>query len=181
MYKMTLHGQRVTIQAVGDKFDVSYDGKLFAELWEAEKRKNQFTWSNKEKKHDPYQLSDFGNKWDAVSKPTSREVGFSKGLEVRNKYEEDKNQSPDGDEDKEWKKKQKEKKRKERQEAEKRQNEAALTSGFDHGFNNLASYNGYEAGEKDDFRTSHSAVPEQQQPKEPEKPKEQKQVKNSDF
>ena len=38
-------------------------------------------------------------------------------------------------------------------------NEAALTTGFDHGFKNLASYNGFEAGEKvENFQSSHSAA-----------------------
>ena len=43
-------------------------------------------------------------------------------------------------------------------EREKQQNEAALSSGFDHGFGSLATYNGYEAGEKlPENYASHSA------------------------
>ena len=34
-------------------------------------------------------------------------------------------------------------------EKEKRVSEAALTSGFDHGFANLASYDGFEAGKQE--------------------------------
>ena len=42
------------------------------------------------------------------------------------------------------------------QEKEKQQHEAALESGFDHGFGGLASYNGFEPGEKGEFGTSVS-------------------------
>ena len=53
----------------------------------------------------------------------------------------------------------KKEKEKKKRETEKRASEAALTDGFDHGFGNLASYKGYEAGEKEgEFRTSHSAT-----------------------
>jgi len=57
---------------------------------------------------------------------------------------------------KEEKRRAKEKKREvqERQEAE-----AALESGFDHGFSNLASYNDREVQGMTDYRPSHSAVP----------------------
>ena len=39
-YKLTLHGHRILLTAVGDSFDLQYDGKLFATLWEEEKRKS---------------------------------------------------------------------------------------------------------------------------------------------
>ena len=46
--------------AVDDSFDIQYDGKLFGFLWEQEKSKSAFTWSNKDKKHNPYEAKEFG-------------------------------------------------------------------------------------------------------------------------
>ena len=44
IYQMTIGGKRLTLQAVGDGFDLVYDGTMFNVLWEQEKRKNTFTW-----------------------------------------------------------------------------------------------------------------------------------------
>ena len=86
-----------------------------------------------------------------MSKPTSREVGFSKSIQVQEEEERKKDwddMSPTSK--REAEKKRAERKKEKQREKEKRTSEAALTSGFDHGFANLASYNGFEAGEKED-------------------------------
>ena len=41
---MNIGGKRVTIQTVGDGFDLTYEGTMFQVLWEQAKRKNTFTW-----------------------------------------------------------------------------------------------------------------------------------------
>lgn len=76
--------------AVGESYDLQYDGKLFGMLWEQEKAKSSFNWQNKDKKHDAFKAHDFGQNLDSVNKPTSREVGFSKSIEVHNSPEEEK-------------------------------------------------------------------------------------------
>ena len=69
---MPVHGKRITIQAVNDGFDIMYDGTMFQVLWEQEKRKNQFTWDNKNKKHDAFAVREFGATVDRVVAPTTR-------------------------------------------------------------------------------------------------------------
>ena len=54
VYKMSIDGKRVTLQEVGESFDLIYDGKFFQEVWEHEKRKNTFNWNNRSSKHDAY-------------------------------------------------------------------------------------------------------------------------------
>ena len=70
---MTLHGKRINLQAVNDSFDLLVDGSMFNVLWEQEKRKSQFTWDNKNKKHDPFAVHAFGDKVDRNVAPTTRE------------------------------------------------------------------------------------------------------------
>ena len=73
MHQLTLGGKRVTIQAVNDGFDLVYEGTMFQVLWEQEKRKSAFTWENKNKRHDPFAVHDFGDKVSKVVAPTTRE------------------------------------------------------------------------------------------------------------
>ena len=72
---MTLGGKRLTLQAVGDGFDLVYEGTMFNVLWEQEKRKNAFTWQNKDRKHDAFEVHTFGENVDRVVQPTTRDRG----------------------------------------------------------------------------------------------------------
>lgn len=83
MYQMNVHGKRITVQAVGDGFDLMYDGSMFQVLWEQEKRKNAFTWQNKNKRHDPFAVHEFGDKVDQVVKPTTREHGSAAAMNIQ--------------------------------------------------------------------------------------------------
>lgn len=47
---------------------------MFQTLWEQEKRKSQFTWENRNKKHDAFAVHDFGQNVDRVVAPTTREA-----------------------------------------------------------------------------------------------------------
>jgi len=73
MYQCQVHGQRVTIQAVNDTFDLVYEGNMFQVLWEQEKKKSSFNWENRNKRHDPFAVHDFGKNIDRVVAPTTRE------------------------------------------------------------------------------------------------------------
>ena len=177
--------------SVGEaSFDLQYDGKLFGQMWEEDKRKSAFNWQNKDKKHDPYKAQTYGDKVETINKPTSREVGFSKSINMQN--EEGKDQvweelSPDQKLEQERKRRERQKKQKDQEDRrrrdEKRENEAAVTFGFDHGFGNLASYNDEEVGEND-FRTSHSAAAHEKEniPAQPkEEPKANTASNNDEF
>ena len=84
--------------AVGESFDLQYDNKMFGMLWEQEKSKNAFSWSNKDKKHNPYEAKDFGNNLEAVSNPTSREVGFTRSLEIQDSFKSNEEKKEESDE-----------------------------------------------------------------------------------
>jgi len=73
IYQFNLHGKRFTIQSVNDGFDIQYEGTFFQVLWESEKRKSQFNWDNKNKKHDAFTVRNFGENVDSVVAPTTRE------------------------------------------------------------------------------------------------------------
>ena len=51
-------------------------------LWEQAKRKNAFTWDNKNKRHDPFAVHEFGAKVDKVVAPTTREQGTKAAMEL---------------------------------------------------------------------------------------------------
>lgn len=80
---MQIHGKRVSIQAVGDGFDILYDGTMFQVLWEQEKRKNAFNWQNKNKRHDPFAVHEFGGTVDRVVAPTTREQGSAAAVNLQ--------------------------------------------------------------------------------------------------
>lgn len=80
MYQLNLHGKRLMLQAVNDGFDLVYDGNMFQVLWEQAKRKNAFTWENKNSKHNPYSVHAFGANVDRVVAPTTREQGTRAGI-----------------------------------------------------------------------------------------------------
>ena len=42
MYQLSVHGKKISIQAVNDGFDLVFDGTMFQVLWEQEKRKITF-------------------------------------------------------------------------------------------------------------------------------------------
>lgn len=79
MYQMQIYGHRITLQAVNDSFDIVFKGTMFMVLWEQAKRKNNFTWENRNRKHDPFAVHDFGQKVDRVVAPTSREKNTKEG------------------------------------------------------------------------------------------------------
>ena len=81
-YQMSISGKRVTLQAVNEGFDLVYDGNMFQVLWEQAKRKNAFTWDNKNKRHDPFAVHEFGAKVDKVVAPTTREQGTKAAMEL---------------------------------------------------------------------------------------------------
>lgn len=83
MYQMQVHGKRLTIQAVNDGFDLVYEGTMFQVLWEQEKRKNAFTWQNKNKRHDPFAVHEFGEAVDKVVAPTTREQGTKAAQQIQ--------------------------------------------------------------------------------------------------
>jgi len=83
MYQMNVHGKRITVQTVGDGFDLMYDGSMFQVLWEQEKRKNAFTWQNKNKRHDPFAVHEFGDKVNQVVAPTTRERGTAAAMNIQ--------------------------------------------------------------------------------------------------
>ena len=80
---MNIHGKRVSIQAVGDGFDLLFDGTMFQVLWEQEKRKNAFTWQNKNKRHDPFAVHEFGGNVDKVVAPTTRDQGSAAAMHLQ--------------------------------------------------------------------------------------------------
>ena len=43
-----------------DIFELEIEGRLFSEAWAKVKYKNAFEWETKEKKHDPYDVHEFG-------------------------------------------------------------------------------------------------------------------------
>ena len=63
------------MQAVNDGFDLVYEGTMFQTLWEQSKRTSAFTWENKNRKHDPFEVHAFGSTVDRVVAPTTREQG----------------------------------------------------------------------------------------------------------
>ena len=75
VYQMNVHGKRISIQSINDGFDLMYDGNMFQVLWEQEKRKNAFTWQNKDRKHDAFEVHAFGENVDRVVQPTTRDRG----------------------------------------------------------------------------------------------------------
>ena len=80
---MTIHGKRVNLQAVNDGFDLVYDGTMFQVLWEQEKKKNAFTWENKNRRHDAFAVHEFGNTVDRVVAPTTREQGSKQAINLQ--------------------------------------------------------------------------------------------------
>ena len=60
----------------GESFDVQISGKMFSTAWESAKTKKAFNWDNKEKKHDPYQVQEFGNELENVNAKNSRQTGL---------------------------------------------------------------------------------------------------------
>lgn len=98
MYQMNIHGQKMMLQAVNDGFDIVFDGNMFQVLWEQEKRKSAFTWENKNKRHDPFAVHDFGDKVDKVVAPTTREQGKRQAidLQVMSRREEEKAEPAEG-------------------------------------------------------------------------------------
>ena len=79
---MQVHGKRITIQSVNDGFDLLFDGTMFQVLWEQEKRKNAFTWQNKNARHDPFAVREFGDNVDKVTAPTTRERGTAAAVNL---------------------------------------------------------------------------------------------------
>ena len=100
MYQLTVHGVKVSIQAVNDGFDLVYDGNMFQVLWEQEKRKNAFTWQNKNKRHDPFAVHEFGENIDKVVAPTTRDQGTRAAVNIqvidREREERKRSSSPRG-------------------------------------------------------------------------------------
>ena len=80
---MSIDGKRVTLQEVGESFDLIYDGKFFQEVWEHEKRKNTFNWNNRSSKHDAYQVHEYGKAVGAGLVPTSREKGSAVAMNIK--------------------------------------------------------------------------------------------------
>ena len=72
------------------------DGKFFQELWEIEKRKNNFDWNNRASKHDAFQVHDFGAVVGAGLKPTSREQGTTAALKMNIKIMEEEKKNDSG-------------------------------------------------------------------------------------
>ena len=56
---------------------------MFQVLWEQEKRKSSFTWENKNKRHDPFEVHAFGDKVDKVVAPTTREGNSLQAMNLR--------------------------------------------------------------------------------------------------
>ena len=81
-HSFTIHGKRLTIQSINEGFDIMYDGTLFQVLWEQEKRKNSFSWDNKNKRHDPFAVRNFGENVDSVVAPTTREAGTAQAINL---------------------------------------------------------------------------------------------------
>ena len=79
MYQMQVHGHRLTLQPVNDSFDIVFKGTMFMVLWEQLKRKNAFTWDNRNRKHDPFAVHNFGETVDRVVAPTTREKNTKEG------------------------------------------------------------------------------------------------------
>ena len=76
---MQVHGHRLTLQPVNDSFDIVFKGTMFMVLWEQLKRKNAFTWDNRNRKHDPFAVHNFGETVDRVVAPTTREKNTKEG------------------------------------------------------------------------------------------------------
>ena len=56
---------------------------MFQVLWEQEKKKNAFTWENKNRRHDAFAVHDFGNNVDRVVAPTTREQGTKQAINLQ--------------------------------------------------------------------------------------------------
>ena len=56
---------------------------MFQVMWEAEKRKNAFTWENQKKRHDPFAVHEFGEKVNQVVAPTTREQGSKQAINLQ--------------------------------------------------------------------------------------------------
>ena len=78
-YQFSHGGKRFAIQTISTGFDLVYDGTQFQVLWQQEKRKNAFTWENKNKRHDPFEVRNFGENVDSVVAPTTREQASAVG------------------------------------------------------------------------------------------------------
>lgn len=89
-HSLTVEGLKVTIQAVGEGFDIVHDNTFFQVLWEQEKRKNQFSWESRQSKHDAFVAHSFGASFDHVVKPTTREQGTAEAIELQLMNEEEK-------------------------------------------------------------------------------------------
>ncbi len=59
-----------------DFYELEIEGKLFSESWEKFKSRNSFAWETKDKKHDPYDVRQFGDQLQTNStKDTSGTFG----------------------------------------------------------------------------------------------------------
>lgn len=111
---VTVHGNKILVQAVqGTDYDLQFQGKLFHDIWNEQKKQSEFKFKNSTNREEA--KDDLG---DIKMSASEKEEQIKQMKEFERM-----------------------KKEKKRADKEKKQNEAALQSGFDHGFSNLASYN----------------------------------------
>ena len=60
-----------------ETFELMILNKPFSQAWAKEKGKKSFNWHDKERKHDPYAVNEFGSSLETVFADTSRQTGMA--------------------------------------------------------------------------------------------------------
>ncbi len=57
--------------------DLEVEGEVFGQVWQALKESQKFDWKTMGRKHDPYEVKQFGQELNVINKGTSRDqFGF---------------------------------------------------------------------------------------------------------
>ena len=83
MHQFKLKGIACIIASFGDDFELSVKGVRFQKAYDELKQKSAFNWDT-QKKHDPFQAKQFGEKIEVSTKATSREADIFGGQMVNN-------------------------------------------------------------------------------------------------
>ena len=96
-YSFVVDKREILICSRGDTYELQIDSKPFSQVWEREKTKKAFSWDNKERKHDPWEVNQFGSNLDSVFAETSREVGHAASMSASVNYDEEAEQQDEQD------------------------------------------------------------------------------------
>ena len=87
-YSFVVDKREILICSRGDTYELQIDSKPFSQVWEREKTKKAFSWDNKERKHDPWEVNQFGS---------NLEVGHAASMSASVNYDEEAEQQDEQD------------------------------------------------------------------------------------